>query len=231
MKIQEAMKIIRINTLLLAEKRKFILGVVSCLPGEGKTFLSSNLAIAFAQAGFKTLLVDLNLRHPKIHEVFGLKQKPGFVDAVVAELEPEEVVQIYQNKVELHVLTGGPIHPSQSEFISSDETKSFIAGLTRKWDVVVVDLPPAIPVSDAMALADVIDYYIVVADIRRVKKPQLNFVKKQLETAGAKILGVVVNFVSKDIIPTIYYYSYYYYYPTEKRKKYIERILHREQVQ
>ncbi len=206
----EAIKGIRINTELIAMQRKLIIGVFSSDSGEGKTRISTELAKAFASAGRKTCIVDLNIRHPEVHKMLGIENSKGVVDVVAYDIEVDEVVRKVDD--ELFVITAGMRHPSPPDLLSSAKMRSFLDALRRRFDVVIFDSAPVLPVPDILPCSRYADFGIFVLNMKKTAKMQAMRAKAVLEQSKANVKGIVVNFVSKSVSPYIKYYVAKYDY-------------------
>ena len=170
--------------------------VTSCLPGEGKTHTAVGLASAFAQLGTSVLLVDADLRIPRLHEIFGVAESPGIADALVDLENPFRFV--FRTEIpRLHLLRGGKSVEFPNEMLSSPEFERLLAKLCSGYQVVIIDTPPAGLVSDALPLARQADGVIMV--VRRGRVPRDLAVKTmgQLRQLGARVLGVALNDVPR----------------------------------
>ncbi|WP_247828501.1 polysaccharide biosynthesis tyrosine autokinase [Arthrobacter antioxidans] len=183
--------------------------VTSSLPGEGKSTTAANLAIAIAQGGQSAVLVDADLRRPRLDEYLGLERNAGLTTALVGRAEVEDLLQPW-GPDELYVLTAGQIPPNPSELLGSDAMKQLITGLEQKFDAVIIDAPPLLPVTDAAVLAQQVGGVVLVIGSSKVKLPDLQKSLGSLEMVNADLLGVVINLLpSKG--PDAYAYAYGYY--------------------
>ncbi len=196
---------------------------------EGKTTTIVNLAIAFAQAGQKTLLVGANLRRPSIHKFFGIDRDPGLADVLLGNQRWEDCVRttadILMGRFEmedvmvapgldnLYILESGPIPANPSELLSTSKMDEFLRQVRQRYDIVFIDAPPALPVTDAAILAAKVDGVILVYQVGKVGRLALKRAKIQLESAKAKVWGVVLNDLGAEIAgyaPYTHYYTHYY---------------------
>ncbi|WP_104117838.1 polysaccharide biosynthesis tyrosine autokinase [Arthrobacter sp. B1805] len=192
----------------VSHKSKSVL-VTSSLPGEGKTTTATNLAIAIAQGGQSVVLVDADLRRPRVDEYLGLERNAGLTTALIGRADLEDLLQPWGTD-ELYVLTAGQIPPNPSELLGSEAMKELITRLERKFDAVIIDAPPLLPVTDAAVLAQQVGGVVLVVGSSKVKLPDLQKSLGNLEMVGADLLGVVINLLpSKG--PDAYAYSYYSY--------------------
>ena len=184
--------------------------ITSSVPQEGKTTTTVNLAITFAQAGYRCLLVDADLRRPSVHSVFGFGREPGLVNVLIGELPLEQACRP-TGIANLEVLTCGPIPPNPSELLGSERTRELLQHLRQQYDIVLIDTPPVISVTDALVLAPVASVYLMVARANETRIDALVKARELLERVGARIIGVVLN---EFDVTTTYgsYYRYYRYY-------------------
>lgn len=194
--------------------------LTSSVPAEGKTTISVNLAGSLAQMDKKVLLLDCDLRKPRIHNIFGADRYPGLSDYLFANASFEEILR--KTPVDnLEVITSGTIPPNPSELLGSKQMKAFIDKMKTKYDFIIIDSPPFISVTDAEILFRISDGTILV--LRAGKTPADAFYRtceKLMSIDSHNFLGVVLNnFSYKSAYG--YYYNYYYYYskPEEKVKK------------
>ena len=191
--------------------------LTSSVPSEGKTTISINLAGSLAQTDKKVLLLDCDLRKPRIHSVFDIDRYPGLSDYLFSNATLEEITR--KSKVEnLDVITSGTIPPNPSELLGSKQMKLFIEKMKSKYDFIIIDSPPFISVTDAEILFRIADGTILV--LKAGKTPADAFYRtceKLMHIDQHNFLGVVFNnFSYKSAYG--YYYNYYYYYtrPDEK---------------
>lgn len=184
--------------------------ITSAGPGEGKTFVTTNLAISIAQAGKRVILVDLDIRKPQVHKRFGLRTEPGFTNLVVDrdEFTLAQVLQPTQVP-NLQVLTCGTIPPNPAELLSAEQTTAVMAALLDAADIVIYDTAPAATVTDAILIAPLVDGVLQVVNARGPRIDLVRRTKELLERSGARVIGPVLNRVA--IIDLGYYANYYYY--------------------
>lgn len=192
--------------------------VTSCGAGEGKTFTSTNLAIVFAQAGLKVLLVDTDLRRPSVHRIFGIDHSPGLTNVLAGEISLDEV--IHDTELEgLRVIPSGSVPPNPSELLDSQRMAGLLEELKTRADIIIMDTPPALVVTDAIVLSARTDSMVVVVEQGRVSSRALLELRRLVEQARGKIAGAVFNKVKAGLgnYYYYYYYRYYYYYGDGKR--------------
>ena len=189
--------------------------VTSTMPGEGKSWVSSNLAITFAQAGKKVALVDADMRKGRLHTMFQVENIPGLsnylsgIDEVGAAGNKGIVHYIKPTITDnLFLITSGNIPPNPSELLASEKTLNMLDKLKEIFDIVILDGTPGLIVTDALILSRIVDTTIIVTAHKSTKKDNLEKVKKDIENVGGKIAGVVINKV--PVNATKYESSYYY---------------------
>jgi capsular exopolysaccharide synthesis family protein len=186
---------------------------------EGKTTTSINLAGSFAQANFKTILLDADLRKPRIHTVFNQKRFPGFTDYFFGQASFEEILR-KSDVNNLDYITAGTIPPNPSEILSSTQMESFNEKLKEKYDYIVIDSPPIIAVTDAEILSSVVDGTILVVSANNTEMELMEKAVQLLNHERSSFIGVVLNnFTYRSGYGSYYKYYYYYSRPTNGAKK------------
>jgi tyrosine-protein kinase Etk/Wzc len=220
--VSEAFKALRtrIQYSKLEEKPLKSILITSTIPSEGKTIMAVNLAGSFAQAGKNTLLLDCDLRKPRIHNIFKTERYPGLSDYLFNNVKFEDIIR--KAKMDnLSYVTSGTIPPNPSEILGSVQMQQFLKKLEEFYEIIIIDSPPFISVTDSEILFNITDGTILVA--RSHLTPFEPFYKtyRRLLTLNPKnLLGCVLNnFAFKSSYG--YYYNYYYYYsrPESKGKK------------
>lgn len=182
--------------------------VTSSGPEEGKSTVTANLAVAYAQQGKRILLVDADLRKPTAHYTFRLNNLVGLSNVLVGENVLEEAAD--QTEIEsLDVLTSGPIPPNPAELLGSRRMEALLKEALLSYDMVIFDTPPVIAVTDAQILANLVDGSILVVRSGKTEIEPAQRAKEALEPAKAKLLGTVLNGRVKSAA------NYYYYYGTK----------------
>lgn len=166
--------------------------VTSSLPREGKTRTSSNLAIAIAQAGQRVVLVEADLRRPRVNKYLGLLDDVGVTTVLLGQVTLAEALQTYGD-LPLEVLACGRIPPNPSELLSSDRMVQLLAELRERADVIIIDAPPLLPVTDAALLARQADGAVLVVRHGKTTFAQVDRAAENLRLAGARLLGTIVN--------------------------------------
>ncbi len=186
------------------ESTTFAVVVTSSIPGEGKSLIATNLAMAFAESDQRVLLIDADLRRPTISEYTGLVGGAGLTSVLVGRASLDDVVQRWGTG-QLDVLTSGPIPPNPSELLSSRAMANLLTTVMRDYDVVIVDSAPTIAAADASILARLVDGALVVVDRTLTHRPQLAQAMDSLEKSGVSVLGLVLNRVAPQKDRHAYY--------------------------
>lgn len=194
----EAYRQIRTNLQFLGvNDRARSIVVTSALPAEGKSTVAANLALALAETSNRVLLVDADLRRPNVADLMNLEGAAGLTTVLIGRADFDDVVQEWGDR-HLHVLTAGEVPPNPSELLASPAMKRLLAELAERYDVVILDTAPLLPVTDAAILSRVALGTIVVANARRVRRGQLAEGLGFLEQVEARVLGIVLNEAVKD---------------------------------
>jgi len=229
--IAESYRLLRTNLKISEDRRVF--AITSCGPEEGKSTVLAGLGTTLAQMGNKTLIVDTDLRRPTVNKLFGLDKEPGVSEIISASRRWQDTVKnitdIMMGKLgfddalknpgldNLNILTSGHISSSPSELLGSKAMISLIDELKANYDVVLFDTPPALSITDAAILTPKLQGVILVYEMGRTARNALLRVKIQLESVGAKVVGVVLNHVSPETYVDSGYYPYYYQYKYKYR--------------
>lgn len=188
--------------------------VTSADPQEGKSTISGNLALSFAQNGKKVIIIDCDLRKPSIHKKFNLSNLCGISEVLIGKETLDNAIQKY--KTNLHVLPSGKIPPNSAEMISSIAMNNLLVELKMQYEILIIDSPPLGTFSDAQILSTKVDGTILVLKAGESKIEAVKEAKNLLNIVGANIIGVVVNKVSNDKKKN------YYYYGTDEKNKITE---------
>jgi succinoglycan biosynthesis transport protein ExoP len=184
--------------------------VSSPLSGDGKTTVSYNLAIAFAQQGSRVLLVDADMRKPRLHVLFGNKSKtPGLSEILTGQHPLEAALRRHPSVAGLFLIPSGMAPPNPSELISSPHFSELLGSLRAQFDLVIFDSPPALLVTDAIVLTTKVDGTIMTVRSGVTTRPALESVSAALARSTGRTLGFVLNAVDTSSVE--YYYSYGYY--------------------
>jgi polysaccharide biosynthesis transport protein len=185
-----------------------ILCVTSGIEGAGKSTMASNLAVSLASSGHKVLLVDCDMRRPRIAKIFGLDNSRGLTTVLGGELDPTEAA-IGGLVPNLWVMPSGKLPQNPAELLASDEFKNLIESLREKFDYIMLDCPPVLPVADPSIVAPLTDGVLVVSTIGHESKPQSERTSRILASVGSRVVGLIVNRV--DEASSRYGYNAYGY--------------------
>jgi Mrp family chromosome partitioning ATPase len=232
----EAFRNIRTN-LKLDQTKKTIL-VTSSNPREGKSTIVTNLGIAMAQMSARVLLVSADLRRPSLAKIFGVKRDPGLTellsgavdidtalrsitDVMLGDMQIDEIINRPPGLENVWVLTSGRLPSNPAEILEMKKIPELLDELKRRFDVIIFDSPPVLPVTDASLLAPKMDSVIIVYEIGRTSREALARTKIQLESVGAKIAGAILNNTRSQTESASSYYHYqskYAYYGKDDAK-------------
>ncbi len=211
--VAEAYRTLRSNVRFAALGKPLkVLLVTSSVAKEGKTSTATNLAVAMAQSGQRVLLVDADLRNPRLNRVFKVKREPGLSDVLIGRASLSESVYEVSDIPNLYLLPCGPIPPNPAELLSSQALQNLLETLKQEYDLVILDSAPLLPVSDSVELGKLADGVILVVRAGVTERDFLEEVKRILENARLRVLGVVLNAVDLARHYGYYRYRYYRYY-------------------
>src|SRR6266850_1432861 len=230
--VAEAYRTLRTNIQFTRlEKQGKILVVTSPTLQEGKTTTIVNLALTMAQNGQRTLLVGANLRRPSIHRFFGIEREPGLSDILVGNAVWRDcirtVADILMGRFEmedvmaapgldnLHIIEAGPIPANPSELLSTSAMTEFLRAVAAEYDIVLIDTPPILPVTDSAIVAGKADGVLLVYQAGKVGRLVLKRAKAHLEAARAQVWGVVLNDLQTEVSGYTYTHYYTHYYGEE----------------
>ncbi|MDD4834973.1 MAG: CpsD/CapB family tyrosine-protein kinase [Lutispora sp.] len=218
--LAESYRTLRTNVMFSSiDKSIKSIAVTSAGPSEGKSTVVSNFAIALAQDGSRVLIIDSDLRKPKVHKLFALPNNIGLTNILTERLPWEEHIASVEELPNLYVMTSGPIPPNPSEIVGSEKMRSMVSELKESFDFVLLDTPPVGVVTDAAIVSSYADGTILVVASGNVEIEAAQRAKELLVNVKANILGVVLNKIS---IKGAGYYKYYYYggyYEDESHRK------------
>ena len=214
--ISEIFRTLRTNVQFANTKRGLhSLLITSTTPSEGKSWVSSNLAVAFAQAGKKVILVDCDMRKGRQFSIFGVAPTPGLsnylsgINSNGEESNPNILSYLKETEVDnLYLITAGNIPPNPSELLVSEQMAQAVEELKSVCDLVIFDGTPSSLVTDAVIISRYVDTTLIVSAYKTTKIDDLEKVKRDIENVGGRIAGVVIN---KVPISQKQYYSTYYY--------------------
>ena len=212
--ISETFRTLRTNIQFMNINRKLkSILITSTLPGEGKSWVASNLAITFAQAEKKVILIDADMRKGRQYSIFGISPRPGLANYLAASDKNADLIDMekYVQKTEidgLYVISAGNVPPNPSELLITPQMQRLLDRLSTQFDIIIVDAPPCELVTDAAILSRMVDSTVIVTAHKFTKKASLQKTIKSIKNVGGKIAGVVLNKVPIDAKK--YEKSYYY---------------------
>lgn len=213
--LAEAYRHLRTSILLSTAGRapKSLL-ITSSLPSEGKTTTATNTAISLAQTGAKVLIIDADMRRPRLHSIFNIDNNVGLSSLLASELSDADITTAIRQdeKTKLHMITSGPIPPNPAELIGSEQMANLLANLQTRFTHVVVDSPPIASFTDGVLIASMVDGVILVVHAGQSSRQVVRRSRQLLQEIGAKIFGVVLNNVNLNTKDNYYYYQSYYHH-------------------
>jgi capsular exopolysaccharide synthesis family protein len=207
----EAFRNLRTSLLLASPEHPPVrILVTSCEPQDGKSTISANLALVLTQLGRRVLLVDADLRKPRLHRAFGLSNDVGLSNVLSGNAKPREIL-CETELPNLMVATSGPIPPNPSELLGSAGLQAFLTQVDHAgcFDHIVVDSPPVVSVTDPVVLASKLDATIIVVRAGKTARESLSHTVERLRQSRGRILGAVLNATSQE---TGHYYSGYHHH-------------------
>ena len=186
--------------------------VTSSQPSEGKTTTAINTAVTLAQADADVVIVDCDLRRPRLHTYFDLENSQGLTNYLSGERNTEHLIKTCRDLPRLKVITSGPIPPNPAELLSSNEMKNLLQFLRGRYKHIIIDSPPAISFTDAAILSTLVDGVVIVAMAGKSSIHLMRRFKHRLGNIGARIYGVVLNGIKAGSMEYDYYGSGYYEY-------------------
>lgn len=207
----EAFRELRTNLQYLGVDRELkTIVVTSPTMGDGKTVTAVNLAVTLSRAGNKVLIVDADLRKPKVHLYFGIENKEGLTNLLTSDKDKNKINTVkFDENSNLQILTSGPVPPNAAEMLNSKRMTHLLERLKEEYDIIIIDTPPIGQVTDAAILAGVTDGTILVLASNETRIEITKRAKKALDSVNANIIGVVLTKIDNKRIS---YYSYSYKY-------------------
>lgn len=209
--VSESFRLFRTNLLYLFENDDSkVICLTSSNAGEGKSWVTANLAISCAQYGKKVLIIDADLRKGRQHRIFKKSNRAGLSDLLKnlrgkltkedeQKIEEELTLKIQDTEVpNVYLLTSGPVPFNPSELLGTANVEFLLNLLRKEFDLIIIDTPPASIITDALIFANKVDYMFIVAASRKTKKELLLNTKKAIESVGGKIPGIILNQISSD---------------------------------
>jgi capsular exopolysaccharide synthesis family protein len=160
-------------------------------PGDGKTTVAANLAVAMAEVGERVILVDADLRHPGVAERFGIASEPGLTSVLIDQVQLPDAIRRITPR--LAILPSGPPPPNPAELLGSEAASGVFAYLRANADIVIIDAPPLLAVTDAVVLATYADAIAMVARLGRTTRDTTVEARRRLDVVNARIAGCIVN--------------------------------------
>lgn len=187
--------------------------ITSSLPSEGKTTTATNTAISLAQTGGKVLIIDADMRRPRLHSVFGIGNGEGLSTLLSSELTDAEITATvkHDERTKLYLMTSGPIPPNPAELIGSEQMATLLRMLQARFTHVIVDSPPIASFTDGVLIASMVDGVILVVHAGKSSRQVVRRSRQLLNEIGAKVFGVVLNNVNLNTKDNYYYYQSYYH--------------------
>lgn len=212
--VSESIKTLRTNLQFSSiDKTIRTLLITSSIPGEGKSFISSNLAISFAQANKRVLLIDCDMRKGRLHKIFKLNNTNGYSNLLLDDIANFKDYIKKTNISGLSVITRGTIPPNPSELLNSSKNKELIKELKKHYDKIIFDGVPCSGLTDSVIMSSLVDKVAIVTTNKYTPKTELISTKNLLIKVNAPIAGIIIN----KIDPTAGYYGKYYYYYGDKK--------------
>jgi capsular exopolysaccharide synthesis family protein len=180
------------------EREVRVVQVTSPSTGEGKTLVAVNLAVAFAQSGDRVVIVGGDLRRPRMEEILDVPLTPGLTAVLIGDVTLPQAIQTVSSVPNLSVLPSGSPPPNPSELLSGERARRLIDVLGQTYDVVVIDCPPVLPVTDALVVARMADTTLLVTSANKTSKRGLQRAVEMLHQVDAPLSGTVLNSLSSD---------------------------------
>jgi capsular exopolysaccharide synthesis family protein len=172
--------------------------VTSASAQEGKTTTLANLAVAFARSGLRTVAVCCDLRRPRLHAFFGLDNAVGFTSVLLGNVALSKALQPVPGVDRLLILASGPLPPNPAELLSSSRTVELLRNLASQADIVLIDSPPVLPVTDSLVLSQRVDSTVLVSAAGTTTRKAVHRAAEMLHQVSAPLVGAVLNGVSED---------------------------------
>jgi capsular exopolysaccharide synthesis family protein len=214
----EAFRQLRTNLQFVnVDRRPKRIVVTSSVPSEGKTTTTANLALTLAEAGQRVVLIEGDVRRPRLGTYLGLESASGLTSVLIGRADPEDAIQQWGD-LPLEVLASGPIPPNPSELLQSRAMELLLQELDRRADIILIDAPPLLPVTDAALLARMSDGAVLVVRHGKTTVDQVQKACDNLEKVGARLLGTVLNMAPAKG-PDAQTYGYGYGYAPEAGRR------------
>jgi polysaccharide biosynthesis transport protein len=192
----EAYRQVRTTVMSASDRRPLVLAVTSATLGEGKTSVSTNLAVVLSRAGHRVALIDADLRRPRVAKFMDIPAGPGLTDVLIGNVRLEDAL-VLRDDGRFAILPAGTVPTNPSEALGSSTMKEILGRLSEEFEFVIVDTPPVIPVTDALVLAPWVDGLILVARLGETTPDRLERAQAATEGVHAKVFGIVANNAGK----------------------------------
>ncbi len=220
--ISEAYRTLRTNILFSKPDQPIkVILVTSSGPKEGKSTTAANLAITFAQMGNKTLLIDADLRRPIQHRLFGFDKEIGLTNVLISDKSMQQAIHSVDGLPNLYLLNCGVLPPNPAELLGSRAMRELLLKARTEFNMVLIDTPPTLAVTDASILATSVDAVLLLIRSGVTVREAALRANEQLKRVGAPLIGVILNGLQVADVYGSYFYHYYYpdYYRTDNKKK------------
>lgn len=215
--ISEVFKTIRTNLQFMNDKEtnSISLLITSTMPGEGKSWVASNIGVTFAQANKKVIIIDSDMRKGRLHSIFETKIFPGLSNYLAEDSKSIKEYSIKTDVDNLWIIPAGNVPPNPSELLSNERMLQGLEELKKEFDVIIFDSTPCMLVTDAVIISRIVDTTIIVSSHKTTKIENLKEVQKNIENVGGRIAGVIINKIPVSLKA---YKSKYYYYGDRNRE-------------
>lgn len=197
--VSEAYRTLRTSIQFLSiDEPKHVVGITSSIPNEGKTTAVANLAVSFARAGQRVIVVSCDLRRPRLHTFFGDSSRHGLTSVLLGQSTLGEALHSVEGEANLKVMPSGPVPPNPAEILSNDRVREVVDILVENSDLVLLDCPPVLPVTDTLLLSRLVDGMLVLASAKTTSRRDLHRTVELLNQVHAPLMGTVLNRVPLD---------------------------------
>jgi polysaccharide biosynthesis transport protein len=211
--VSEAYRTLRTSIQFLGiDEQQRVIGITSSIPDEGKSTATANLAVSFARAGQRVVVASFDFRRPRLHQFFGLDNHVGATSVLLGESTLRDALRTIPGEANLQVLPSGPVPPNPAEILSLDRVRKLINVLAANADVILLDCPPVLPVTDSLLISRLCDTMLVIAVAETTKKSDLRRTYEMLSQVKAPVRGTIVNRIPQNHIDSDYGYGYGYGY-------------------
>jgi capsular exopolysaccharide synthesis family protein len=206
----EAFRQLRTNLQFVdVDNPRKVIVVTSSMPGEGKTTTIVNLAIALASAGARVLLIEADLRRPKAADLLGMERTVGLTNVLSGRVRAEQVIQPWGEGA-LDMMASGPLPPNPSELLASRHMSEMLTELRKHYDVILIDSPPLLPVTDAAAIAPATDGVMLICRFNETSRSEVESATAAVSAVSAPLLGTVFTMVPSSGPRAYAQYNAYY---------------------